>query len=263
VNSLFSAGVKRRDYLFGLLGLSRPVSELARDMDLVVVLGGDDFTEDYGRLGPIVNSLKLGLVNRSGPPVVLVAQTMGPYTWWLRCILGILLRGLFRIYARERETHSYLLRMGLSNVALGYDLALLPLARQTQSATSLGAYVVFCPSQMSHKYAIAGDLWTSVEENVAIVEGLPSRFPRKGVVILVRVLRLPDSDDRIMVRAIVDQLPPDRSQRVVGRDENLLPYEVRALIQQSHLVASSRMHRAISAIQLRVPTIAIAYNSKY
>ena len=51
-------------------------------------------------------------------------------------------------------------------------LALLPLATQPQSATSSGAYVVFSSSRLRHKYAVAGDRRTSVEENVAIVERL-------------------------------------------------------------------------------------------
>ena len=124
-NSLFKPGTTKNDYILGYFRLKNVISDFIKKIDLVVVLGGDDFTEDYGWKRPIVNGIRFNMLKREGLKVVMLGQTMGPYQSFRKPIMKYLLSKIDKIYPRDPITYKYLNEIGLKNIAITDDLALL------------------------------------------------------------------------------------------------------------------------------------------
>ena len=51
--------------------------------------------------------------------------------------------------------------------------------------------------------------------------------------------------------------------RIISINNLLLPYQARKILGSSYFVLSQRMHGAISALQMGVPTVSMSYSVKY
>ena len=91
INSLFKEGINKHDYIYCYYGLKDIFSDFIKQVDMVVVLGGDDFTEDYGWKGPIKNAIRFNLIRKTGLKLVMFGQTMGPYYSFRKPIMKNLL----------------------------------------------------------------------------------------------------------------------------------------------------------------------------
>ena len=262
LNALFADRISKKDYLMALAGKKTVLKADRPALDMVVVLGGDDLTEDYGWKGPLTQAVKLALLKKSGLHVVLLGQTMGPYGSWRRPVLARLLGRLDRILPRDPITYRYLAAMGLRNLALTDDLALMPLARQ-KSADNQQKYITFCPSELIHRYARDEGRAGWLALNKTVIDTLMGRYPELTLVLLAHVLQPASVDDRPLVRELYDWAAPRYPGRVEKQDQILLPYQVREIIGQSRLTVSARMHPVISSLQGQVPALAFSYSQKY
>ncbi len=262
LNALFADRISKLDYLLALAGRKSVLKEGRPALDMVVVLGGDDLTEDYGWKGPLMQAVKLVLLQRSGLKVVLLGQTMGPYGSWRRPLMARLLGRLDRILPRDPITHRYLSGMGLSNLRLTDDLALMPLARQEQTDNGQ-KYITYCPSELIYRYAKESSRTGWLALNQQCVAILLERYPEQTLIFLAHVLQPSAVDDRPLVRELFTWAAERYPGRVAKQDDILLPYQVRQLIGQSRLTVSARMHPVISSIQCQVPALAFSYSQKY
>lgn len=262
MNSLFERKLSKYDYVKSYFGLKKILSEFAEKIDLVVVLGGDDFTEDYGWKSPLLNAMKFNIIKKSGVNVIMLGQTMGPFQSFRKPIMKKLLSGIDKIYPRDPLTYDYLQSFGLDNISLMDDLALLPLKMQKED-DGTKEYITFCPSELIYRYSKEGSRQDWIEFNLYMIDRLMKKYIDKKVVILAHVLKPEHVDDRLIAREIYDIVKEKYSDRIILEDRVLFPYEVRSYIQRSLFTVSSRMHPIISSIQCETPAIALSYSSKY
>lgn len=262
MNHLLRKGLNKYDYLLSQLKMKKIISVFLENIDLVVVLGGDDFTEDYGWKEPILRAIEFNQVEREGLPVVLLGQTMGPYHSFRVPVMKNLLKGVSRIYPRDQRTFDYLHQMGLSNFSLTDDLALLPLARQ-QEEKGIKEYITYCPSELIFRYTKDRSRENWINFNLFMVDRIMERFPDKKLSLLAHVLRPEDADDRIIVNELYNLTADKYNGRIIAKNEEMLPWETRQIIARSTLVVSARMHPVISAIQCLVPSISLSYSTKF
>lgn len=262
MNSLFKEGLNKYDYMFSFLKLKKVISDFANDIDLVIILGGDDFTEDYGWQGPIINAIKFNLLKRVGLKIVMLGQTMGPYRSFRKQIMKQLLMKIDKIYPRDPLSYNYLKGLGLKNIELTDDLALLPLSKQ-QYKERTKEYITYCPSELIYRYSKEGKRQEWIMFNQFIIEKIMEKYPDKKLVLLAHVLKPKHVDDRIITNELYGMVKEKYKARIVVENKVLYPYEVRNYIQQSFFTISSRMHPIISSVQSEIPTIAFSYSDKY
>ena len=262
MNHLLRKGLSKYDYLLSQLKMKKIISDFLEKIDLVVVLGGDDFTEDYGWKEPILRAIEFNQVAREGLPVVLLGHTMGPYHSFRVPVMKNLLKGVSRIYPRDQRTYDYLNQLGLKNISLADDLALLPLARQ-QEEEGTKDYITFCPSELIYRYTMDGSRENWINFNLFMIDRILERFPDKNLILLAHVLKPEDADDRLIVSQLYNLTNDKYSGRIIAKKDEMLPWEARQLIARSSLVVSARMHPVISAIQCMVPSLSLSYSMKF
>ncbi len=262
LNALFQDTISKKDFFLALWGKKDILKSSRPTVELVVVLGGDDLTEDYGWKGPLFQAVKLAVLERQGMKVVLLGQTMGPYRSWRRWVMPNLLKRLTRILPRDPLTMKYLQELGLRNLRMTDDLALMPLVRQ-EKKENLRTQITYCPSELIHRYAREPGREAWLAFNRRILAELLDRYPDKSIVLLAHVLAPPSVDDRPMVQELsawAEEHFPGRTRRM---DQVLLPYQVRDIIGQSYVTVSARMHPVVSSLQCTVPALAFSYSQKY
>jgi colanic acid/amylovoran biosynthesis protein len=262
MKSLFKNNTKRFDYILSLFGFKNILSSLIKTIDLVVVLGGDDFTEDYGWQGPIMNSIRFNIIVRAGVPVVMLGQTMGPYHSFRSIVMKKLLNNITKIYPRDPITFEYLETLGLKNISLTDDLALLPLYKQ-KVIEKTKEYITYCPSEQIYKYSKDRNRDSWIEFNLYMIKTIIERYPEKKIVLLAHVLKPDDVNDGFIANELYELVKTKYADKIILKSKPMLPFETRIFLQKSLFVVSSRMHPIISSIQCEIPSIAISYSSKY
>ena len=261
-NSLFKAETLKKDYILGYLRLKNIISDFINKIDLVVILGGDDFTEDYGWKRPIVNGIKFNILKRHGLKVVMLGQTMGPYESFRKPIMKYLLNKIDKIYPRDPITYNYLQELGLKNIDITDDLALLTLSKQEVKPRSK-EYITYCPSELIYRFSKEGNRQDWINFNLFMIDELMKKYPTKKLVLLPHVTRPEAVDDSIIANELYELVINKYEGRIIIESNEMFPYEVRNYIQQSLFTISSRMHPVVSSIQCEIPAIALSYSSKY
>lgn len=262
MNSLFKENLSKYDYLVGYFGIKDITTYLINDVDMIIVLGGDDYTEDYGWKGPIINLIKLVNLHNQHKLVIMLGQTMGPYLSFRKPIMGHLLKKIDRIFPRDPMTFEYLKQLNLENISLTDDLALLELSKQEKRQRSK-KYITYCPSELIYRYSKSENREDWVDFNLYMINQILIEFPDKIIVLLAHVLKPSHVDDRKIATELYKLLKKKYSARILLKTEEMLPYEVRNIIQESLFTISSRMHPVISSIQCCIPIIALSYSQKY
>jgi colanic acid/amylovoran biosynthesis protein len=234
--------------------------------DVIIVLGGDDLSEYYGRLRIIDIFLRLLSMKLAGRRVFLIGQTIGPFTGYRKALARRVLDRMDVVYHRGPKSQAYArdeLKCRATQGVAG-DLAFMPLARE-QERDILRAhglvenrYFVLVPSGLADKYHDETDAY--LEGLAHIAQHLLNLDPSGAskVVLLPHVLRA--SDDRPLVKKLGERI---NAPRVLALTDVLLPFQARALLGGSRMNVSQRMHGAISSLQQGVPVVAVSYSVKY
>lgn len=263
-------GNKIEKALAMLLGLrvNKVLSPIALSVDGVVVLGGDDFSEDYGYIGPLFDLMMFNRFVRSGIDVVMCGQTIGPFYSWRKPLFKYLFGKVSEIVARDPITFEYLFsEFKLKNISLGADLAFLPLAKEEehQEIKLNQPYFTVVPSELIWKYAKDPDRGNYIKCLTNLSIQLLNRFNDNQLLILPHVLSPDKSDDRLAGRDLYINLKRQgiNTSRMVFLDNQLLPYQARQLLRDSRFVITGRMHAAISSFACGVPPLSLSYSRKY
>lgn len=261
-DSLFKSVNSKYEFILGYTKVKNLLSERCYDADLVVVLGGDDLTEDYGWKSPVLKGIKMNILTNAGIPVIMLGQTMGPYQSFRMPIMKKLLKRMDMIYPRDPITFKYLKDMGLKNISLSDDLALLPLSKEPIDSSEK-EYVTYCPSELIYRYSQSKSREEWIDFNLFMINKLIEKFPNKKIVIIPHVLSPKTVDDRLMVQELKAINEQKFKDRVIFENRVMYPYEVREYIKKSFITISSRMHPVISSIECETPAIALSYSTKY
>ena len=260
--SLFIEGFNKYDHILSFMKLKKAVSDFTESIDLVVVLGGDDFTEDYGWKSPLLYAVQFNLLKREGLKIVMLGQTMGPFHSFRIPLMKRLLNRIDRIYPRDQLTYQYLKDFGLANISITDDLALLPLKKQEMRECKR-ELITFCPSELIYRYAKEGNRETWIDFSRFMLETILKRYPDKKVILLAHVLKPEHVDDRRIVNELYQLLREKYKNRIIAIDFEIYPNEVRKFIQRSQFIVSARMHAVLSSFQCGIPAVALSYSSKY
>jgi len=258
-----------RDIIISLINplnknsLSKKLASEILSSDIIVALGGDIFASTYGESNTVMELMGLYLFKKkTKKPVLLLSQTIGPFSGWRDRIGAHLLRKFDIITCRERLTYKYLANKGLRNISLVADLAFLHLPRRPQVGKK-EELVVLAPSRLLHKYMPR----ISYEEYVKLWADLALYVRDQGfkVMFLPHAVNNEWDDDRLIIRDIQIELHRKaRDLREIYFVYNIpLPHEARCLyIGKSTVVITARMHAAISAICTGSIPINLAYGEK-
>lgn len=262
---IFKEGTKRHDFLLAYLKMKNIISTSIPTIDLIIVLGGDDFADDHGWkkfLLIILNGIKFNLLEKAGFRVIMLGQTMGPYRSFKKHIMKKLLGKITKIYSRDPITFSCLNELGLININDIDDLALLPLAKQ-QKKERTAKYIMLCPSELIYRHSREGKREDWLDFNLFMIDKVMEKYREQKLVLLAHVLKPAHVDDRLLVNELYGLVKDKYEDRVICEDRELYPYQVRNYIQQALFTISSRMHPVISSIQCEIPAIALSYSTKY
>ncbi len=246
-----------RQLIEGVARRSAPASRWFQSYDLVVDTGGgDSFADIYGidRLA-IISALRL-CAARSGTPVVLGPQTIGPFGTFRGKALGrASLLGTKSVIARDSESRSYARGALHRDVALSSDVVF---ALPTETPAREEVDVLFNVSGLlwrDNKHVDSAAYRALCRDSVRLIS-------ERGfnVKLLSHVLANETGDeDETACRALADELPDHPLQVVIPNDLE----DVRAHIASSRIVVGARMHACLNALSLGVPALPLAYSRKF
>ena len=242
-----------------------------READIVIDLSGDTLTEDYGvpcllsHLMPIAYGLLLGR------PVVLCAQTIGPFPR-IRSLVAFILNRVDLITTREDRSYEFLEQIGVDrpSVRLTGDMAFLLEPASDERVRGIcaaegialgeGPLIGLAPSRLpglrqavhrpEHMHRLLAGFVDRVIEELGV-----------GVVLIAHVTGPGRRrDDREIARAI--RLAAVHGDAIDIVEGDYRPEELKGLIACMDLFVGFRMHANIAALASGVPTLAIAYSGK-
>jgi colanic acid/amylovoran biosynthesis protein len=211
----------------------------------------------------------------SGKPLYMMPQSVGPlsagyHRWLVRAILGrmrvLLLRERISLeYVEELgvvEPPRYVVpdvAFGYPEVDLGEGVALLEGYGLNASSSSpkVGITLINWGAQNPH-FRQQGAYESAIEQLIGhVVTGLD------GTVFLLSQVVGPSlaEDDRVVARRVYERVK-HLAPQIIMIEQPLSAHQIKALFAQMDTLIGTRMHSVILAISARVPTVAVAYQTK-
>ncbi len=266
--SIKSTWLRRLHRLFYLL-----FSLEGRGFDLLIVLGGDDISEYYSKMDPCVNIFKKWK-SSFRTRVVLLGQTLGPFStlynqWAVRCLMPRL-----EVYARDRVSVDYLHSNFGVHAFLGADLAFADLPMQgdhTIESKVLQRYglerdgyftvIVSAGQQGGRYYCQDEEDYLECYRDMVISLAQKKLFVGKKIVLLAHTFGR-YGDERKYVQKLYDRLGTLQERTVLVTDK-IYQTRARFLLGNGLLTISGRMHAAVSTFQMGRPAICLSYSTKF
>ena len=263
--------------------LSRELQAYSK-ADLIIDLGGDTFSDDYGVFSTCIHCYSLFLGFLFNKPYFICSQSIGPFkNSFTRFLAKATLQRAEMITVREPITMRYLLndlKMNPSNrLRIVYDLAFLLESAETEATRNLlkqrgimfdGHPIIGVnPSNLIWRYMFPGlSLGEKYELYTRLMATIIDSFPEDIFVLLIpNVTGRPlqsshykNVDDRNVIPSIVKKL--NNPSRVHLIDENYDPHQIKSIIGLTDLFVGCRMHAVISSLSIGTPTIALSYSHK-
>jgi colanic acid/amylovoran biosynthesis protein len=249
--------------------------EAYHQADLVLDLSGDTFTEDYGPLVLLSHCITILIAKCFRRPVVLLGQTVGPFSWSTRLMVQ-LLRSCDVIVARDEPTYRYLRKLGIAadRLAMSADMAFLLEPMAPEQAETIEAECGYQPSarltlgmtvsQQYRQFVQKHPARSTDQDVLDVLACVVDRFVEAHdaqVILFAHVTGPPDRlDDRLVARQLRERCR--RADRVLVVDRELDPRMIKTLISRADLFCGARMHSNIAATSSFVPTVALAYSVK-
>jgi len=249
-----------------------------KNADVIINTGGDVLTEDYGsrELLNYVLNLMLGVVMRK--PVVLYAESIGPFkSRWNRYVAKFLLDRVTIITLRERISKEYLERLNVRcpMICVTADSAFLlePASDSRVTAILLNERIIKDGKPLvgisvnkiisnygfSHLTPSQNKYQQYVILMAQVVDYLIGKLDA-SIVFLPHVIGSSDTDDRIVANDIVKLVRRKKKCIVVNREYTAA--ELKGVIGKCDMFIGARMHATIASTSMGVPTIAVAYSVK-
>lgn len=240
--------------------------------DVVVDVAGISFVDGRGIPTLAYNTFMTGLPLLMGRPVVKTAQALGPFEQRLNRILARhVLRRLSTVCARGQRTRSHLDGLGLDNVVDAADLAFaLPetdeldddLAKLLDERSNGGEFVVAMPSQVVANLCAKTGV-DYVGGMTAVLDGVSADLDRP-VLIVPHSYRSGQGPGRMNDGPVARELAGAcTSDDVHLVDRDLSPRVLRAIVDRSSLLITSRFHGMVSGMATATPTVVIGWSHKY
>ena len=109
------------------------------------------------------------------------------------------------------------------------------------------------------------DFYTYIKEQVKIIEKVYNneKLKDKEIVLLPHVTRPEDSDDRIAIKEVINNLDRGYRDRIIDIYDEMLASEAREILGGGLFTIAGRMHASVSTFYMKKPAIAMSYSVKY
>lgn len=233
--------------------------------DIVVAVGGDNFTESYGVDSAVRHINYIKYAQYIGKATVVWAASIGPFSDdALRDLARTVFSQVDLITVRERWSLEYLRSLGISdNVRLVADPAFHLKPRKTQQTESL-----FIPPARITVGVGIGALGPKVlgisndshEQIFAqFIDHIIDAYD--ATVCLIPHVMYDGNDDLAACQAVIDRVR-HKDRVTLGGAHNMQADELKQIIARCDYFIGFRTHSTIAALSSFVPTIAIAYSKK-
>lgn len=244
--------------------------------DLIIILGGDDFSEFYmkGIFQKILTNKELIDLKKlnTNNNVILLGQTIGPYTGIRKKLAKRAFKNM-KLYTRDD--------LNLKNMEIEYgikaissrDLAFLDLKRQKEYIDKKeqilkkynireNEYITIVGTQLINSYCEDKELFLNKFKE--IIKNVQKKFPNKKILWLSHVTTNPPlNSDNTLLELLNKKYENFINKELIVIKEQILPVEARIVLGSSYFVISCRMHAAVSTFQMGKPAICLSYSPKY
>lgn len=249
--------LQRRKVLADLGRSHGPVKAEIGAYDIVLDTGGgDSFTDIYGLRRLVLMAYVHRAAKKSGVPLVLMPQTIGPFHSLLGNVIGTgALRRVPAVFARDPVSADYSMRRGRPVDGISTDMVF---ALPVPEAGSSSAHDVIVN--------VSGLLWTPNshvdfskyrESTFSLIDALIQRG--RGVSVLAHVLDSDMADNDVPAARSVAKYYGSRVELLVPGDLS----EARSHMATAKLVIGARMHACLNALSVGTPAIPWAYSRKF
>lgn len=244
-----------------------------KGFDKMIVLGGDDLSEYYSRHGAaleIMNYWKSSFRTK----VILLGQTLGPFSNPLNRFASKYLLTRLNIYARDRWCVEYMKNEYGLKIHAMVDLALSDLPLQTDNAIESkilekynllkNNYFTIVVSGLQGEGYYCNDLSIYLNRYKEMIE-IISRMPQlndKTICLLAHTFP-PYGDEVTLLKKLILLIPEDLQQRLVLVRDRILETRARFILGNGMFTLTGRMHAAVSTFQMGKPSICLSYSAKF
>lgn len=232
--------------------------DIIKDADIVLSLGGDTYSLDYGEPSRFIALGKF--VKKYQKPFCIWGASVGPFVKGSRTetkMIKHLTEDVDLIFVREEESKEYLESIGISkNVILTADPAFLmkPECCELKIPTLPKQYVCINFSDLMAKYVTGGDIARWKRICIAICNNLL----KETSLSLVYIPHV-ESDYGFMV-SIIDHI--EDSSRITLIDNSFNAAELKWIISKSICNIACRTHSTIASFSMGIPTLSLGYSVK-
>jgi polysaccharide pyruvyl transferase WcaK-like protein len=238
--------------------------------DIVLDLAGISFSDGRGVALLGYNSLMTGIPILSGAPVLKCSQALGTFTEPLNRFMAKRILGhVAGICARGSKTAENVRGLGLSTPMVeAADLAFLMKVPETDRHHAVELvpkqtpYVVVAPSSVVEAYCQGVGI-----DYIGLMASVVRRLVADGVrvVVMAHSFRPGGAASRMndgpVCAAVADRVAGGAMVQLVAGDE--APTTLRAIIEGSELLITSRFHGMISALATSTPVVVLGWSHKY
>ncbi|MEL0456398.1 polysaccharide pyruvyl transferase family protein [Flavobacteriaceae bacterium SZ-1-7] len=244
----------------------------ADDFDMVIVLGGDDLSEYYGKhVWPVFLSLYSWSFKTK---IILFGQSIGPFKFWLNKFSFKKLANRCKIFTRDEYCFNYLKdELGITkNVTLSGDIAFLNLPLETDKAYEQeiltrynlkpNGYISIVISGLLGKYYTESksDYFNSYKQLIERLKALPEVSGKK--ICFLSHTFPPHGDEAGLLAEFESYLGSDTENLVFIKDK-VYQAGARFILGNGLMTITGRMHASVSTFEMIKPSISLAYSVKY
>jgi colanic acid/amylovoran biosynthesis protein len=233
-----------------------------RESDVVISIGGDNFSDDYG--GPQHYFSSMVYSKKAGAKTVIWAATIGPFSdrskvkEWAKILSAVDL-----ITAREDMTVEYLRSLGVTrNVHRVADPAfLLPAVRPERYPAELDKAQMKIGIGMSSliaRYGVSQEQYTRAFAD--FIRHLWQSFGAGAILVPHVIGEGKFENDLAVCKEVLAQLPKECPATILSKNYDAC--EMKYCISRCDFFIGARTHSTIAGLSAEVPTITIAYSSK-
>lgn len=255
---------------------SKGLDEFVGGYDVVLEVGGDNYTLDYGPPWAFVD-MDLRLLKR-GLPVFIWGASVGPFTA-MPNVAAAMVRHFKRlrcVLVRESESYNGLVASGVTNVQQMADPAIfMELEEPADPGIDVEAFrgaigLNLSPFQAVQLSRCSNSYWATTQHQLDALAAFGAELVRRILaahrrpVVLVPHVFGPATwnDDHQLLTAVRGRLSDNEKRRVAVPPATMTAPNLKWLMSHCCVFAGSRTHSTLGAASSGVPTLAFGYSRK-
>ena len=255
--------------------IKKHIISAAKYYDLIIILGGDDFSEVYYKFPKDNMEIKLVFdelkIYNKYSKLCMIGQTIGPYSGKRIPLAKEAFKDIL-IYSRDEETTKYMKATFDKEIHTSSDLAFLDLNLQKEYQKNIDSILKKYNLKKDNYITLVGtgliSNYTQNEEEMidsfySLIKGLKKKYKSKKIVCLSHVFTPNGLNDNNLYKRIDDKYDGFVSKNCVVINNTMLPVEARMILGNGLFTITCRMHAAVSTFQMGKPAICVAYSKKY